>query len=420
MFKLTNEPVWVKVVLGSLILFTLYINIFAALKYGDYFLLGSKEKMNNDDVRYIRTGLVLLEKGMLVDNDVNKPTVAEMPGHAMMLAALFKLFGYPEGLTAFRILQACLQGICIFLVFLICKSTFGSKVGLLACTFSAIYLPDVVSTGLALMEVTYKFLLLLLIYISILAIRTRKTQYYVSGGVIWALACLIRPTLGLFPAVILGVWILYRYPIKSMIKYTLITSAVFVVLMSPWWVRNYLTFNQFIPFSLASGNPFLQGTYINYDQTRDFIGYSPGRDAMETDRIEMEVGIKRLKTYFKKYPLEYIHWYTIGKTKYMWYFPYYWKTVFDIHYNTVARFHLFILATGVFGSIAAIWGKHRRDSAILILTILYFTVTHLPYFTFARYAYPAMPLVIILTAYGIKSVVKYIIKGPQGQGLTAV
>ena len=48
-------------------------------------------------------------------------------------------------------------------------------------------------------------------------------------------------------------------------------------MMSPWWIRNYNIFHAFIPFTLATGNPMLQGTYINYDQSTkktDGLNYS--------------------------------------------------------------------------------------------------------------------------------------------------
>lgn len=413
MFDLKKEKSWVMAALLALVLFTLCVNIYAVLKYGDYLLLGDMNKMDNDDVKYIRTGIILLEKGMLVDLDVNKPTVAEMPGHGVMLAFMFKIFGYPEGVTVFRVVQSCIQALCIFLVFFIGREIYGSKVALIACGMSAVYLPHVVSSGLILMEVTYQFLLLLLVYISIFALKTKKLQYYIQGGVVWALACLVRPTLAMFPLIMLILWILYKYPVKEMIKYTLIVSIVFSLLLAPWWIRNYLDFNRFIPFSLASGNPFLQGTNINYDQSHDFMGYYPGKDAVETDRIEMETGIKRLKTYFKKQPMDYIYWYTIGKTKHLWRFPYYWKEIFTIPFNSVVRYHQFIMYMGILGAIISISGRKRRDSLMLILVIMYFTVIHLPYFTFARYAYPAMPIVIILAAYGAAAAVKYIVKGPE-------
>ena len=207
----------------------------------------------------------------------------------------------------------------------------------------------------------------------------------------------------MFPAVILLLWLLYRYSFKEMAKYTLMTAAVFSVIMAPWWVRNYLAFDRFIPMALASGNPFLQGTYIDYDQTRNFMGYPSNPDAIAMDRIEMETGRLRLKTYFRQSPWEYIRWYTLGKTKHLWRFPYYWKEVFGIPFNTVARLHTILLKLALLGALAAFAGGRRREIAPLFLTLAYFTVIHLPYFTFARYAYPVMPIVILFSAYGLKA-----------------
>lgn len=405
MFELTKERVWVKIALLMILLFTLSINIYGIFKYRESLFLGSMEKMNNDDVRYIRTALVLLEKGMLVDSDVNKPTIAEMPGHALILAGIFKIFGYPSGIMVFRIFQAFLQAASIYLLFLISRAVFSDPwIGILACILNAVYIPEIVSTGLILMEVVFKFLLLLLLYISICAVKTRDWRYYAAGGLIWASACLLRPTVSMFPAVVLVLWLIYRYSFREMVKYALIAAVVFSIVMTPWWVRNYLVFDRFIPLALASGNPFLQGTYINYDQSKNFMGYHPSPDAVEMDRIEMQTGIRRLKTYFWQSPLEYIRWYTLGKTWHLWHFPYYWKEVFGIRFNTAAKLHTTLLKLGLLGGAAVFLSAYRRRSAILFLTLGYFTVVHLPYFTFARYAYPVMPVVILLSAVGLKSV----------------
>lgn len=402
MFSFSNEKRWVRVALLVIFLATLYLNLYTVIKYGNYFLMGRMDRQDNDDVRYIRTGMVLLEKGMLVDLDETKPTVAEMPGHGLMIATAFKIFGLARGVLAFRIIQSCLQALSILLVFLISKNIFKcSKAAITASILSAFYIPDVTSSGMILMEVTYKFIFLLLILVSIYALRTGQIRYYAAGGLVWGLSCLIRPTLAAFPLVILALWIFLKYPVKEMVKLGLITVMVFVAVMSPWWVRNYLAFNTFIPFTMGGGNPFLQGTYINYDQSKDFMGYFPGKTAAETDQIEMKVGIKRLQTYFKKQPLEYIKWYTYGKVKHMWRFPYYWKRIFNIPFNLVTYFHQAILVMGFVGVVMALRSRNRIMASILGLSVIYFTVVHIPYYTFSRYAYPAMPMMIMLAAFGM-------------------
>jgi hypothetical protein len=404
MFSLSKEKTWIKLALLLMLVVTLAISLFAIFKYGNYFLLGSMDKMDNDDVKYVRSAITLLEKGMFTYHDVNTPTVFIMPGHPVLLAGIMQIFGTGDsGITAFRVFQALLQACCLYLIFLIGREVFNSKVALLACLIDALYIPEISNVGVILTEIEFKTLLLLMVYVSLYALKTRQTKYYFWGGVIWGLTCLFRPTIAAYPGVILIMWFVHKYSFKEMLKYTLVVVGVFVVIMSPWWVRNYLDFNRVILLTLSSGNPFLQGTYINYDQTRDYVPYTPDPDAIKNDKIEMDTGKYRLMTYGKQHPLEYIKWYTLGKSKYLWITPFYWKQVFDISIKSVVIYNYVILLTAIAGALF-MFRKKLYGGIFLFSTLAYFNVMHLPYFTFSRYVYPVMPLVMLFSAYGLISI----------------
>lgn len=404
MFSIKHEKKSIKVSIIIIAAIFFILQLIAIIKYNNYFLLGSLEKMDNDDVKYIRSAWTLLEKGMFTYHYTDQPTVFIMPGHVFLIAGIMKIFGKGDmGLTAFRIFQALIQTGSLYLIFLIGRRVFNSYAGIIACLIDALYIPEIASPGIILTEVEFKFLLLLLIYVSIYALETRKTKYYIWGGVVLGLGCLVRPTMATFPIVILILWFVYRYSFKECLKYTFVVLLMFVLAMSPWWVRNYLTFNRFIPLTLSSGNPFLQGTYIDYDQTRDYLGYEPAVDVIKNNEIEMETGKERLRTYFPENPGEYIKWYTIGKTYHFWRMPYYWRDIFKIDLIMAYRYHLITVFIGITGFLLSLRDK-RKSSYILFLTILYFNLIHLPFFTMGRYAYPIIPLVIMYSGYYFYSV----------------
>ncbi|HOJ08974.1 MAG TPA: glycosyltransferase family 39 protein [Clostridiales bacterium] len=395
-----NEKRWVKLSLALIIALFTIINVYSVLRYNDYFLLGSIEKADNDDVKYIGSAWTLLEKGMLTYHDVNVPTVYIMPGHTIIIAAITGIFGKYGGITAFRLFQVLLQALSILLVFLIGRTVFNSSVGIIAAFINATYVSEIFVTGTILTEVEFKFLLLLLVYISINAIKTKKTRYYIEGGIVWGIACLFRPTIALYPVAILAAWLIYKYSFKEIFKFSIIVLVIFAAIMSPWWIRNYIVFNRFIPLTLSSGNPFLQGTYINYDQSKDYTPYTPSKDVIETNEIEMKTGIYRLKTYFVKYPLKYIYWYTFGKSWYLWNYPFYWKEIFGISVTMATVHHHLILIAGIPG-IISIFGNKSLEGIFLITVILYFSLSYLPFYTFSRYSYPMMPLVMLFSSYAV-------------------
>ncbi|MEA4900289.1 glycosyltransferase family 39 protein [Desulfitobacterium sp.] len=400
MFSLAREEKWIKISLLVLSAIFFSISLYAVLRYGDSNFLGSLDKMNNDDVKYIRSAWTFLDTGMLTYQNADEPTVFIMPGLPLTLAFFMSVFGKIEGITAFRIFQVILQTFSLFLVFFIGRKTFNSRVAIMACGLNLFYVAEFYAATLILTEVIFKFLLLLLVYISFYAVEEKRTRYYVLGGLVWGAACLFRPTIAAYPAVIFVIWLIKRYTLREMFKYTVITLTIFSAVLSPWWIRNDKIYDRFIPLTLSSGNPFLQGTYVNYDQSKDYTNYTIGKTEIESNQNQMNAGIDRLKTYGVKEPLKYLYWYTLGKSFYLWRIPFYWKEILGVPIIAAAIFHVIILGMAVAGIIRSFKGKDKRFT-LTFTVIVYFNLIYLPYYAFERYAYPVMPFVMIFAAFTI-------------------
>lgn len=394
--KSMNEEKKIKIYLIAIEIVFMIIGILSIFISGDSLLLGNLKEFNNDDVKYIRSAWNLIDNNILSYQNIKESTVYIMPGLTFVLSFFMSIFGKINGIAAFKIFQVILQGISLYLLFLIGKKVFNSKVALIACFMNALYAAEIYSENLILMEVIFKFLLLLLIYISIYAIENKSFKLYIAGGIVWTAACLFRPTIAAYPLLILIMWIKNKYSFSDIAKYTIVVTTVFCIVMSPWWIRNYKAFDRVILFTKSSGNPFLQGTFINYDQSKGLgVPYVKGKDAIESDENEIKAGLERLKLYGKKEPLKYAAWYTLGKTFYFWRAPFYW--IANISYVPVIIYHFIILYLAIYGMI-----KHKDKSLnfkFLIMIVIYFNVIYLPYYTFERYSYPLMPLMILFAAY---------------------
>jgi len=399
MFSFCKEDKKVK--LGLILIEAIFILValISIFKHGNSTLLGSLEKFDNDDVKYIRSAWNLVENGVLSYESVSKPTVYIMPGLTFILSFFVIVFGKFQAIVAFRIFQVMLQVCSLNLLFFIGRKVFNSKVALITCAINSIYIVEIYAANLILMEVTFKFLFLLLIYLSIYALETKKTKYYALAGIVWSLGCFFKPTIAAYPLVILIVWINNKYKLKEMVKYASIVGGIFCLLMSPWWIRNYNDFNMFIPFTASSGNPFLQGTFVNYDQSEGWgVDYKASENAIQSNEYEIEAGIERLKIYGTKEPLKFAYWYTLGKTFYFWYTPFYWSKYIGVNYLWAFIEHYFILITAIIG--IANNGKAKKwnlEKQIILLSIIVMNVIYLPYFTCSRYCYPLMPLMIIFS-----------------------
>lgn len=399
MFSISNEDKKVK--LGLIIIETIFIilALISIFKHGNSTLLGSLEKFDNDDVKYIRSAWNLVENGILSYENIKELTVYIMPGLTFILSFFVIIFGKFKAIVAFRIFQVILQVLSLNLLFFIGRKIFNSKIALIACAIDSIYIVEIYVANLILMEVTFKFLFLLLIYLSIYALEIKKTKYYALAGIVWSLTCLFKPTIAAYPLVILIVWINNKYKLKEMVKYASIVLGIFCILMSPWWIRNYNDFNMFIPFTESSGNPFLQGTFVNYDQSKGWgVDYKASENAMQSNEYEVEAGIERLKIYGTKQPLKFAYWYTLGKTFYFWCAPFYDSKYLGMNYVWAFIEHYFILITAIIGIVNNVkTRKWSSEKQIIALCIIIMNVVYLPYFTCSRYAYSLMPLMIIFS-----------------------
>jgi 4-amino-4-deoxy-L-arabinose transferase-like glycosyltransferase len=409
LFNLKDENISIKILLfaSCLILFSLIL--ISILYYGNNTLLGNFYEPNNDDVKFIRSAWNLVQTGVYTYHKPPVPTVFMMPGLSYTLAFFMSIFGEFGGITAFRITQGAIQVLSLLLLFFIARKVFNSKVAIVAIIMDLIYIPEIWVPNLILTETFFKFFVLCLVYFSIYAIDKDRTKFYLLGGAALGFATLFRPTISTYPVIILIIWIIKKLSFKKAVKYTLTVTVVFCIVLSPWWIRNYKTFNKFIPFTLATGNPMLQGTFINYDQTTkstdglDYTHYNtknPKLSEIQRNTMEIVLSKYRLESLFPKEPLKFIRWYTIGKSKIQVRTPFYWKNIFNIKYKIVEHYHYIILILSLAGAILYFLSPNKNILGILpIATVVYFILIYLPFFTMSRYFYPVMPILIMFSSY---------------------
>lgn len=378
-----------------LIIFFILLCIVTSLHYGDKLLLGSFSEFNNDDVKYLRSAQTLVETGKLTYKDVNKSTVFIMPGIIFFLASFVKLFGM-EGATDFiRIAQAIIQGITLFLVFKIYLKLFNEKVALIGIILNIIYLPNVYISTLILTETLFTFFLVSCIYFLIDAIKSKKKKTYFVAGTFWALATIFRASIALFPLVVFFVWLVNKYKIKEMIIFASIALIPFLLVFTPWWVRNYIRFDKFIPFTLSSGNPMLQGVFINNDVNHELIAKLNDEnlvytnDEINNDTVERKMAGKVFKHYLKNDTANYIKWFLVGKTVNNLKSPYYVE-LYGIKFETARIVHLTLVILSFIGIIKA----KTKEKYLIIGLWIYFILIHIPFLSYVRYFYPIMPVII--------------------------
>ncbi len=216
-----------------------------------------------------------------------------------------------------------------------------------------------------------------------------------------------------FPAVVFGLVLLQSRRLWHVAKNFGILVLMFAVVLSPWVVRNFLTFRDFVPGSTLLGiNLFMNSYYLdspNYlewltplttieakmEQILNNRGDSlTNYDELGRDRLYTQEALRRIALRPDRYFLLSAHrflrlWFNLG-----------YGEAPSVRSWLVAGMNVTLFALAVVGSILE--PRVRARWAILIwATILYFTIVHTLVQAYLRHIFPVIPLVILLAARSI-------------------
>lgn len=354
--------------------------------------------VHSDDINYYMSSLNILKRGVLTYRTFNEATVFIMPLYPLFLSGVLKIFGIGFcGLQAVRIIQTGISALSILFVYLTAKKLFNKEAGLISAGIFSFYPPNLITPGYILTECLFTFILLALIYSSVKFADNLSIPRVAILSVLWIIAVFCRPTVLFYPCFfLLYIFINKYYRLSQCIKFGITMALIFSLLSFPWWVRNYNEYQTFIPLTASSGNPLLQGTYINYIQTpENTANFEIGKTALETDKIERNTALLRIREGFKNHFIKYLLWYTLGKTFYFWALPFYWIDVMGISYWLAVVYHIFILITAVYAIFKGIKEKQFMKSSLVLFIGLYFNFVHCVYMSFDRYSYPIIGVMCI-------------------------
>ena len=193
-----------------------------------------------------------------------------MPGYTVFLAATYRLSGTGPGrYLAVRVTQAFLSVATLLLVFLIADRLLGRRAAWSALALNALYPPHFWAAGYLLTETLFTLLLMAQVALMVRAAGSRGWTVYASLGVATAAAVYVRPVAAVVPALLLGLELHRgfrdRLPSKVIAARALrlvATGLVVAALMAPWWIRNARIYRDFVPTTSALALPMIQGEYI--------------------------------------------------------------------------------------------------------------------------------------------------------------
>jgi hypothetical protein len=239
---------------------------------------------------------------------------------------------------------------------------------------------------------------LFLLYLSKALQDNRVRDFFVSG-IALGTATLCRAVSLLLPFFILLVFLsLGRVELRRGLFMFLLGSLLAI---SPWILRNYVLFHQFIPVQALGGHAIYYATF-DYSDSTDRQAVSDNRDKLGNTEHTM---IDRDRFYYRnalsrivEEPLKFLK--LMGRR--LWSM---WHATDSGRYQTPLKIiHGGLLALAVAGLIMS--RRKWRDLLLISAVIVYYIALHTILIGIARYIFPVIPLLIIFAAVPIAALCK--------------
>jgi hypothetical protein len=221
----------------------------------------------SDALWYFNRASTLAEQGTYSENGL--PTAFWPVGYPAFLALLFAFTGTHLAVAQFAnlFLAACTFWLLFRFVQAVFENDLAARLSVLLLTLypnNAAYVPQILS------ETLYTFLLL---FASVLLVTRRSAPIFILVGITLGLATLVKTQTLLLAPIIVTIAFLKDWTISAAKPAILRAAAIFVLMLAvvtPWTLRNYSIFGDFILVStnggvtlLSGNNPSVVGDYRN-------------------------------------------------------------------------------------------------------------------------------------------------------------
>lgn len=386
-----------RVAVGILVLFAILLRLVPVLKMHYFYLYG-------DMVHYDHSAVMLITHHVYT-YWASAPNAQVTPGYPIFLMLAYKL-GWLTAHSHFRELhaalaiQAVLSGVTVWFVYRIARLAIPWGWAFFAAFLWATYPPSVWASQLILTETLYVFLLYLYVWSFLSAVRKPSTGTWLLSGLLLGLTGLVRPTV--FPLlvapVVLALWRAWVQKTKTSpvpatsnfvrrfwqaLNWRGFASYVlgFVVLLMPWWIRNYHVFHHLILTDTDAGNPLLFGT------DPSFIYHAPAGTAPN----ETTLALQKIHAELTHQPLAALKWYTVSKLAKLFTTPWYGAISKATPHWLLLWLHLHIVWV-LLGAVGLIVGFARPRFRLLSILALFLILVQLPFIPISRYVFPILPL----------------------------
>jgi 4-amino-4-deoxy-L-arabinose transferase-like glycosyltransferase len=337
--------------------------------------------------------------GAMVKRDLPEPTTWKAPIAPSIIAAAFWLFGSytVRAAVAIELFQIGLSVLSVYLVFRLGRTVFNEWTGLTAALIFALYPTSIYFSVKKIEYATLLTLLgLLFIHQTLELAKRPSTSGSILLGAIAGVATLVNPVILAFclPA---GLWLMWKCKSEwsTRIKYAIAMSACGVAVLTPWLVRNYIVFDQFMFVRSNFAREFVRS---NSEKDRRELADEHTRTGQNEEQSSARFQQRAISLVLEK-PARFVE--NVGiRIRNFW--TNLSQTAGPTKIAVAAAYYSVVLF-----AIAGVWIS-RRQAYAQLLALYLFTMPIPFYLTWARlgrFRFPIEPVLVLFAAFAVTSLV---------------
>jgi 4-amino-4-deoxy-L-arabinose transferase-like glycosyltransferase len=335
------------------------------------------------------------------------PSAWAPPLYPYILAGVFKLFGVYSAVSAWVILafNSVFAALTCLTLYGIAVRIYGAIVARATAWTWAVF-PYVIYWPVRVVWETSltAFLLSLALLLTLsMSDQPPRPRMWILFGLLWGVIALTNTAVvSMMPFCLL--WLLYRLRRSRQFigaAFCVLTAALVV---SPWLVRNYQVFGQFI---FVRDNLPLEMYEANNDQSQGLWTRNehPGNNPEAMRRFQElgELGFmaekkEEVRQFIREHPGRFL-WFTVERAVYFWIAPP--QVAIVVGYDLMISRHTNFLLGAIF-AFAGLWLTIRKRKRGAFLLACFLLIYPLPYYLvmpFPRYKHPIEPEMLLLIVY---------------------
>lgn len=224
----------------------------------------------------------------------------------------------------------------------------------------------------------------------------KRNDFDLAAGSFWGAASFLTRPAAVFPLGIVFLSLIYQNSVKRAVRISAVWCFIFLLVLSPWVIRNYLIFGQFIPTSNSAGVT-LYTSYVSWGSDMSMVNYLPEDRAIVTSlNGEIEENnflLKRTFNYLMENPLKAVTLVPMKLKDYFHPFNGRWYPL-----SLGSKFNLFYGLVASFAALGLFWcrKKHFHIVKLAVLFIIGSVAAIMVFHGEIRYRFVLNPILFLL------------------------